>query len=248
MAYSDDIGSAVNRLVRFRKILNQRSEATFERSRDNWLLTITNEPLIEGFRPALDDYMAAIVVGLGQLMGRQLVPARVCLTYERPSEVSLHREIFGARIEFGCRYQAIELWRRDVERRLPTADPQLTRYLDDLAEIRLGELPSDNTFAARVRQAVWPRLSEGQPTIGIVAADLAVSSRTLQRRLREENTSYAQVVESLRKEKASLLLGDSSLAVYEVGYLLGYSDPSAFYRAFRRWHGRSPSRHRQLMS
>jgi AraC-like DNA-binding protein len=142
----------------------------------------------------------------------------------------------------------LAFWDRDMQTPLTHADPQLTGYLDELAEIRLDTLPKDFSVAARVRRAIWPHLSEGQPFIGAIAADLAVSSRTLQRRLREEGTSYGEVIETLRREKAVLLLRDPHLAVYEVGYLLGYSDPSAFYRAFRRWHGTSPSQHRQLMS
>ena len=248
MAHSEDLHSAVQRLVRFRKILNQRSEAEFEKEGDRWQLTITTRPLIEGFRPALDDYMAAIVGVLSELVGKRIAPAETRFIYAKPVDTSLHRELFGSNIRFGSANQVLEFWDRDVQTQLPEADPQLTGYLDELAQIRLDTLPNDDSFAARVRRVIWPHLSEGQPTIGAIAADLAVSSRTLQRRLREEGTSYGEVVEKLRREKAVLLLRDPNLAVYEVGYLLGYSDPSAFYRAFRRWHGRSPSQHRQLIS
>ncbi len=248
MAHSDDLESAIQRLVRFQKILNQRAEARFERDGDRWRLVFLSEPLIEGFRPALDDYMAAIVVVLGELIGKAIKPAETDFRYSKPAEISLHREIFGSRIRFGCQKQMLAFWDRDIQTSLKEADPQLTGYLDELAEIRLDTLPKDDTVAARVRRAIWPHLSEGQPTIGAIAADLAVSSRTLQRRLREEGTSYGEVIESLRREKAMLLLRDPNLAIYEVGYLLGYSDPSAFYRAFRRWNGDSPSRYRQLMS
>ena len=77
-----------------------------------------------------------------------------------------------------------------------------------------------------------------------MAGELALSTRCLQRRLREEDTSFGEVVDGLRHEKAQLLLRDPHLAVYEVGYLLGYSDPSTFHRAFRRWEWTSPSRFR----
>jgi len=248
MAYSEDLESALQRLVRFRKILDQRAEADFRRTGKRWRLTIKTEPLMEGFRPAIDDVTTAIVVGMGQLIGRRIEPARVGFTYPKPQDTSRHRAIFGSGIRFGTDYQVLEFWHRDIQTSIPDADPRLTAYLDELAEIRLGSLPENTSLASRVRQAIWPHLSEGQPTIDTVASDLALSSRTLQRRLREEGTSYGQVVESLRKEKASLLLSDRNLAVYEVGYLLGYSDPSAFHRAFRRWHGRSPSQYRQLTS
>jgi AraC-like DNA-binding protein len=248
MAHSNDLESAAQRLIRFQKILNQRAEARFTRDGDRWRLIFMSEPLIEGFRPALDDYMAAIVFVFGELIGRTIEPAETDFMYSKPAETSLHRAIFGSRIRFGCQKQMLAFWDRDIQTPLGKADPQLTGYLDEVAEIRLDSLPKDDTFAARVRRAIWPHLSEGQPKIGAIASDLAVSSRTLQRRLREEDTSYGDVIEALRREKAVLLLRDPNLAVYEIGYLLGYSDPSAFYRAFRRWHGDSPSKYRQLMS
>ena len=122
----------------------------------------------------------------------------------------------------------------------------MTAYLDELAEIRLESLPKADSYSERVRQVVWPHLSEGLPTLKEIAADLALSGRSLQRRLREEKTSFGEVVDGLRHEKACLMLRDPNLAVYEVGYLLGYSDPSTFHRAFRRWQGTSPARFRAV--
>ena len=248
MIHSELLLGATRRLVRFRKIFNQRLEFDLHKDKDRWRLSFETEPLVEGFRPPLDDYMAAIVVVFGELIGKKIIPAEVSFLYAKPQNLSLHRELFGSNIHFDRPMQEIVFWDRDLQTPLQEADPQLTKYLDELAEIRLGTLPKDDTFAGRVRRAVWPHLSEGQPTINNISVDLAVSSRTLQRRLREERTSYGEVVETLRKEKAVLLLTDRNLAVYEVGYLLGYSDPSAFYRAFRRWHGKSPSKYRQLIS
>jgi AraC-like DNA-binding protein len=76
------------------------------------------------------------------------------------------------------------------------------------------------------------------------ASFLGVSTRTLQRRLREEGTTFAELLEEFRRKMSLHLLRDKSLAVYEVAFLLGYSDPSAFYRAFRRWCGSSPYEYR----
>ena len=248
MIHSELLLGAARRLVRFRKIFNQRLEFDLHNDKDRWRLSFETEPLVEGFRPPLDDYMAAIVVVFGELIGRKIAPVKVSFLYSKPQHLDLHRELFGSNIHFERPRQEIVFWDRDLQTPLKAADPQLTKYLDELAEIRLETLPKDDTFAGRVRRAIWPHLSEGQPTINNISVDLAVSSRTLQRRLREEKTSYGEVVETLRKEKAVLLLKDPNLAVYEVGYLLGYSDPSAFYRAFRRWHGKSPSKYRQLIS
>lgn len=244
MLHSDTLLGALRRIVRFAKLLNQRAELALDDWGDRWRLQALHQPLIPGFRQPVDEGIAGVIAVLREIAQRDLVPAAVYFSYPRPEDTSTHRRIFGTALHFGTPATAIEIWDRDVRTSVPSADPGLTRYLDQLAEIGLESLPSPKTYAERVRQAVWPHLSEGLPTLKEIASELALSSRSLQRRLREEETSFADVVDGLRHDKACLMLKDPNLAVYEVGYLLGYSDPSTFHRAFRRWQGTSPSRFR----
>jgi AraC-like DNA-binding protein len=125
------------------------------------------------------------------------------------------------------------------------ADVTLGGYLDQLATELLRGLPDPDSFRDRVRRAMWSELSDGPPALTTTAANLAVSPRTLQRRLREEGTSFGQLLDELRREFALRLLRDRKLAVYEVAFLLGYAEPSTFHRAFRRWTGLSPLRFRR---
>ncbi|HWO08502.1 MAG TPA: helix-turn-helix transcriptional regulator, partial [Polyangiaceae bacterium] len=80
----------------------------------------------------------------------------------------------------------------------------------------------------------------------LIARRLGLGERTLQRRLRDEGTSFAALLDEARAELARSYLGDSKLAIFEVAYLLGYSEPSAFNRAFRRWTGKSPREYREF--
>jgi AraC-like DNA-binding protein len=248
MMYSDDLLGALRRMVRFAKLVRQRLELGLEREGDTWRLFSVSQPLLPGFRPPIDEGLAGLVTAFREIAGRDILPAGIHFTYRKPPDVSRHREVFGSRLSFGAEVPAILLWHRDVTASSIAADATLTRYLDDLAQIRLEALPRAESYSERVRQSLWPHLSEGLPSIQQIAGELALSTRSLQRRLREEATNYATVAESLRKDKARLLLRDRHLAVYEVGYLLGYSDPSAFYRAFRRWHGVSPSQFRSQLA
>ena len=248
MMHSDNLLGALRRLVRFAKLMRQRLDLGLEREGDIWRLFAVSQPLLPGFRPPVDEALAGLVTAFREITGRDFSPAGIHFNYRQPQSVARHREIFGSRLSFGTEVPAILLWHRDVTAPSVAADSTLTRYLDDLAQIHLDALPRDESYSERVRQAVWPHLSEGLPSIRQIASELALSTRSLQRRLREEATSYAAVAETLRKGKARLLLRDRHLAVYEVGYLLGYSDPSAFYRAFRRWHGISPSQFRSQLA
>jgi len=132
----------------------------------------------------------------------------------------------------------------DLDLPIVTADETLLVYLDRLAEQARRELSRDDTTADGVRRVLWQEMAAGNPAIGTVAARLGLSGRSLQRRLSEEGTSFKEVLDSFRRGIARRLLSERDVAVYEVAYLLGYSDPSAFHRAFRRWHGDSPRRFR----
>ena len=105
--------------------------------------------------------------------------------------------------------------------------------------------PVGKGLAGDVRRVLAPRLARGEADIGLVARDLAMSSRTLQRRLAADGLSYHELLDRVRRETAETCLGDASLAIAEVAYLTGYSEPAAFHRAFRRWTGVTPQAFRQ---
>ena len=86
-------------------------------------------------------------------------------------------------------------------------------------------------------------LRGGEPTLGRLAKRMAMSARTLQRRLDEEGTSFAAVLDDTRRELAGAYMAQRDVSLADVSYLLGFSEQSAFTRAFQRWHGVAPSRY-----
>jgi AraC-like DNA-binding protein len=245
MLHSPTLGSAIKRFVRFGRLVATNLEAECEIKRGTWRLYSRRPPPLPGFRQPIDATGAGLVTTVREVTQRQVDPVEVRFSYERPDDLTELRRVFRSDLIFGEPRGSITF--RAVDMELPTvkAEGQLSRYLDRLAQQEMAALPRSDTFARRAGRLIWNRLSEGQPAIEDVASELGVSVRTLQRRLREEETTFAEVVEALRKQMSPALLRDRSLAVYEVAYLLGYSDPSAFYRAFRRWHATSPAEYRQ---
>ncbi len=248
MLHSSTLGGGLERLARYGKIFTQRADLSLEPAGAQWRFIQHRPPLYRSLRQVEDGRIAAVLSVCRQITGRDLDPTLVRLPYPRPEDISAHRQLFRSDLEFGERTWSMDFRARDLALPLIAADETLAGYLDEVAALRLEELPQDESFTDRVRRIVWADLSEGQPSVARVASELAVSGRTLQRRLREEGHSFAELVETLRKQKAEALLKDKHLAIYEVGFLLGYSDATAFYRAFRRWHGKSPREYRQLSS
>jgi AraC-like DNA-binding protein len=121
------------------------------------------------------------------------------------------------------------------------SDPRLANLLQAHADILLARVPAEATFAQQVRGAVATELREGEPDIAKVARRLATSARSLQRRLQEEGASFRAMVDATRLELADVYLGEKHLSIADIAYLLGYSEPPAFIRAYKRWTGRTPT-------
>jgi AraC-like DNA-binding protein len=121
----------------------------------------------------------------------------------------------------------------------------LRQVLERQAEDILARLPSRTGLALDVQRALTKRVAGGDTRIGALAHELAMSGRTLQRRLAGEGVSYQELLDDARKEAAGRYLHESALAIGEVAYLVGYSEPAPFHRAFKRWYGTTPEKFRQ---
>lgn len=175
----------------------------------------------------------------------------------RPREVRFVHPLRGARekIEaaFGapCRFEAksagIVLARSDLDRPIPSGDPTLARWLDVTGDAQM-EAHERADAAPRVRAVVRTLLSRGEPALDEVAAELRTPARTLQRRLSAEGTSFAAVVDEVRREVALRMVAEASVPLADVAFVTGFSELSAFYRAFRRWTGATPLEWRRAES
>jgi AraC-like DNA-binding protein len=106
-------------------------------------------------------------------------------------------------------------------------------------------MPQADGLMVSVRRAIGETMRHGEPTLGQVAARLALGARTLQRRLKQENLAFKGLIDDTRRQFALRYLRDPANTLSEVSYLLGFSEVSAFNRAFRRWTGSTPSEYRR---
>lgn len=156
-----------------------------------------------------------------------------------PQKPGDHAALLGGRVQFGAGIDEVSYTPQFLAQPLPLANPMFQavalRYLD----ARLACLPPESPLA-RAHKAVVHDLAHGAPSLEAVAERLAISRRTLQRTLRDHGTSFSSLVDDVRRARALALLR-SGAAVAEVAWLLGYSEPSPFVRAVKRWTGASPS-------
>jgi AraC-like DNA-binding protein len=152
------------------------------------------------------------------------------------------RKALDAPVRFGAERTQLVLPAAALTLPMRSADPTLAGILARTADAALAALPTDARLASQVARALHPLLRDDRGHIDEVAARLGMPARSLQRRLRDEGTSFQDVREDVRRTLAERYLQDG-LAIAEVAFLVGYSEPSAFFRAFKRWTGATPIQH-----
>jgi AraC-like DNA-binding protein len=198
------------------------------------------------FGPARDAVLFALAVGIWQ-MGDALTGQRLegsaDFAFPQP-EYAKSIENVGPALRFDQPSTQLVFDARALDLPLTMSDPVSRRIAYSELEKSLGELGNDKDVLARVRKLSM-RAKGGFHSLEEVADALHLSTRTLKRRLAAQGSTYSDVLEEQRRERAMLLLRSPGLSLDEVAEQLGYSDPSNFRRAFRRWTGLSPAAYRR---
>lgn len=189
---------------------------------------------------AVDAGVAALVTLCRTSYGDSFVPLRIRL--QRP-QLPCHKqftEYFRAPITFGASETALVFAAADLDRVLPTGNAELARAADEVILKYLARFDREDVVT-QARMKLTELLPSGRTGAKHVAEALHLSVRNLQRKLARHGTSVVKLMEETRRELANQYVHHSRLSIGEITYLLGFSEPASFTRAFRRWYGISPS-------
>lgn len=151
------------------------------------------------------------------------------------------RKFYGCPVRFRSTGNRLVFRREDLDLSFASYNAELVEMLTPQLELA-SKVPSPKATASeQVRRLLRQFLSAGRPEIEAVAKDLGMSGRTLQRRIEEEGSTFRDLLSQARRELAQEYLGDPTLDLKEIVYLLGYEDAPSFYRAFRHWEGTTPA-------
>jgi AraC-like DNA-binding protein len=234
--------AACHRVVRYASLLNETHVFGFEQHDDVAILSQRSPraPLVGG-RHANEMFIALVVRTVRELTGAKGAIRKVTFAHPAPPDISEHRDFFSCPIEFGRGENRVEFDRSLLDRPVEGCDEALLAVLDEQAERLVGERRTPADGLARVREQVRLAIKDGQPSLERVAEALRSSPRTLQRRLADEGTTFNRLVDQVREDLARVYIADPRLSIGEVAYLLGFSEISAFSRAFKRWTGLTPA-------
>lgn len=243
-----DLGEALRRLTRYIALLNDLVRIEMVSGIDDVIeiqQRVPGHPLALG-RHANEFFVAFVVLSIARLTGAPCHARHIWLAHPEPTDVGALGQICGTRsIRTGAEANGLALDADVVGRSLTSADANLHRIMEAHAERAMRERGQTSSERGSIRQTIREQLDAGTPTLDSTAHRLAMSPRTLQRRLTADGTTFQAELDSVRSQLAEVYLGNPRLSLGEVAFLLGYADLSAFGRAYRRWTGKSPAEARR---
>jgi len=241
--YSADVGAALRNLVRYSHLHVRGATTTLTVDGDSAMLGYEiYQPRVEATDQVLAGAIALMFNIVRALCGPDWNPVEVRFAHRKPEDVRPFRRFFHAPLRFDAEENALVFSADWLNRRLPGADPELSRLLQkqiDALDARHGD-----DFPEQVRSVLRSALVTGHGNADQVAALFSVRARTLNRRLNAFGLGFRELVDEGRFEIARQMLEDSAMPVSQIAAMLDYADASAFTRAFRRWSGATPARWR----
>jgi len=232
------LGEALRRWVRYLNLLDDAVTVGLATEGDRAFLRVERES--EAPAPASHELCWALVARYArELVTRPFRVLAVELAHRAPDDVAPYRAWFDAPVTFDAPITQLVLPRSALDAALVSADPSLLAILTRAADELAKQTPTDPLLTAQVKRALREALRSDEAHVDAIAKRLGLTSRSLQRRLEDEGTTFKQVREEVRRELAQRYL-DDGLAIAEISFLLGFSEPSAFFRAFKRWTGLTP--------
>ena len=243
--YSKTAGDALRSLVRFMH-LHVRGATT--------ILTVDSDLAVLEYqiyhsRVSGNDQVGAGAVAvafniLQDLCGTDWAPVEVRFAHRRPVDLAPYKRFFRVPLRFDTEQYAVVFSATWLNRRLPDASPELLQLLQK--EIDKLEAQQKDNFSEQVRSLLRTALMTGHSSAGQVAELFSINRRTLNRRLNKSGTSFRDLSDEVRFEVAGQLLKDSTMEIIDIASLVGYSNASAFTRAFRRWCSATPAKWRAM--
>jgi AraC-like DNA-binding protein len=240
---AESVGDGFKQLARYLGLVNPSVRLVFHEEED---------PIRVFVEGSTDPFTVELTVSLSVLRfsretGDQLQVARICFRHE-PDDASAFESALRCEVQTQCSWAGLTLTREAWHLPLQRRDAVLRNWLERKAAQILARQEGKEGVATEVRRFLAAPASGSGTTIEAVARGLAMSPRTLQRRLSKEGASFESLREEMRKQTAETFLADRTLSVGEVAFLLGFSEPGAFHRAFKRWHNTTPDAFRRQRS
>ena len=245
---SSSLLDAFQRLVRYYDIASTSAERAYlEQTDSGYLFRVKIPQDMPAMHESEEDSLMVLVVAVCRMSaGPSFCPLRVRLLRSRPPCAQEFDHYFGTAVEFSAEELSMLLPKVEMETELPTANTTMARACDHIIDEYLSRLDNSH-IVNRVRTHLVESMPSGRVHAEVTAKALHMSVRSLQRKLKYEGTTFKKVLDETRRELSISYIKDKHTSINEITYLLGYSDPANFSRAFKRWTGRAPTSARAVI-
>jgi AraC-like DNA-binding protein len=243
---SGTLFEALLNLQRYFRVVGEGEDFKIERGGPHVTLKFREtEPGQRGLRHD-SDYIAAMIVRACRDMTRKrfVSPVRAEFIHARPNQKVEYAEFLGCPVRFHAEWDALVFAEETLRLPVAGADNRLLKALEHACHKILGPTPRKQDIVHDVRELIIDRLTKGAPRFHDVAGQLNMGSRTLERRLSERGTTFSTLLDDVRCGLAKQYLADTDVGLERLAYLLGYSEPAALVRAFKRWTSMTPMQFR----
>jgi AraC-like DNA-binding protein len=244
-ASCDTLGQALQRFQRFQPLLHNLSPT---------LVTAQADVLRVGWDPAYgqstqlsnDVLVAGLIRIIRALTGQDaFTPLQVDFPGAEPADAGVYASLLGCPVRFGAQVLLVHLSPAVLDLPINGRDPHLHAVLDQQAEALLQASPQPDNFLTGLQRLIAEALRDGEPSLEQVARRMGVPARTIHRRLQARNLTYKGLLNQLRFQLARRYLAERRWSLPEIALRLGYSEQSAFTRAFKGWCGQTPLHYRK---
>lgn len=241
---SDTLRTGLKRLARFSHILGTRGRCTCVDDRNGLRFVFDHGRGNAAIGHAIADFCLSMILDMCRTnFGASLQVESVSLRRPEPENPEPYRGFFGCSVRFSADENSFVLARIAADRPLPTSNSELAITFDAILAEQLAVLDKAD-IVARCKAYLLRQLTSGEPSEEELAGAMGMSCRTLQRRLGGQGLRYKGVLDEMRYDLAQRYLSDPEKSVTEITFLLGFSEQSAFSRAFKRWSGQAPTLYR----
>jgi AraC-like DNA-binding protein len=202
----------------------------------------------ETARQGIEMAIGGVLNNIYILTGKRICPIRAELAYQSPVRRSEYEELLKCPVSFGKTQNRLVFERGLGDMRLISADESLYASFAKILREKCAATGQSDRFTERVKTVITRDFGGKIPSLEIIAAHMNVSDRSFQRRLQQDGGTYRSLAAEMKKELAVNLLQNTDATVYAISEVLGYTEPSAFHRAFKSWTQTSPARKKHSMN
>lgn len=175
-------------------------------------------------------------------------PVEVRIKHPPPDDCSAHEAYFDCPVHFNAEIDGLLLSHESLQKPNALGDEGITQFLVSHLDTELAEIRDEASLENKTKDAIARALSEGLPKMTDIARSMGLSARSFHRRLADHGVTFQTLTENTRRELALSMLRDARYSLSEIAFLTGFSEQSAFTRAFKRWTGQTPATYRKAVS